>query len=865
MFLRVFQGQEVLGSTKKIQNQLVGSFIGVYMVSFLSTFSAAILYILYIWILKKPASFEAFVFACIAGAYHWIPFNIIAYVIIFGHLRQHPSNLAISMAIGYSAHGIILTILTSAFAHILSNNQGKKQSVVKIWIQQRIIVACHLRFAKLLSGTEAFCIYLRLLGAKVGQHCSLRAINALSNPELLKIGDGVHLGDFSRIIPGFYSPAGFINNTIEVQDNSVVGSQSVILPGSIIEKDVILGALSLAPQDSVLQRGGIYVGSQTAVMIKNTKHPLDDRIEEMDSKYKKIVGNLAASLASTTLKVKSRYFHRIGVGGKGYLKIYDKLEGFPDHKIFHPGKSYPVVVRHSNSLSADDDARIDARGAAVRILSDDSDNNVALLDLTLKTGKVFYARTIADFATWLVCGLPAREAHVKKVPHIRDAVWTSLRNANSYTELHYYSNICRIFRSTDGQEMYVKFKLRPYDESISEDSGKVEPTGILPPETGAIPRDQNDTRPMLFLADDFQRRVNCDGVQYIFQIQLRPAAEETPVDEMLDCTIPWDEAKFPFISIGEIFIDQNLTDEEVEELVFNPFLKSHEVDIIRASSATQSASIDHGRSLVYQICQHLRNKEPLPEAWRLLLEQSDVKLDLSGSPISVATEKPGSKKVTLERSLYQTCWAIFVQPSLQTVLPFFLMGLAIFAPLNIFLDLNDSERISLHWLLPIFWVTSGTLAAILCVAAKWVLVGKKKEGQTIKIWSPRVFMDTIWQALRTLICDYFMEMAGGSTPFLLWMKLMGSKVELEQGTYVDSMGALLNPEMVEIESGCSVEREALLFGHIYEGEGKVKFGKIRIGEGGSVGTRAVAMPGVTIQSGGTLAALSLAMKEEIVK
>ena len=100
-------------------------------------------------------------------------------------------------------------------------------------------------------------------------------------------------------------------------------------------------------------------------MVKNTNHALDDRIEEMDMKYKKKVGNLAASLAANTLKVKPKYFHRIGVGENGYLKIYDKIEGFPDHKIFHPGESYLVIVRHSNSLSTDDDARIDARGAAL--------------------------------------------------------------------------------------------------------------------------------------------------------------------------------------------------------------------------------------------------------------------------------------------------------------------------------------------------------------------------------------------------------------------------------------------------------------------------------------------------------------------
>ncbi|XWS73491.1 hypothetical protein CRYUN_Cryun02cG0133800 [Craigia yunnanensis] len=848
-------------------NKTMFHFMGIYLVGFLSSFSAAILFFLYIWLSKNPPSLQHFAFLCISGALHWIPFTLIAYVTMFASVTLNPASFAISVAVAYFAHGLILSFLTCALTHLLTERQQSKPSHVKIFLRHRITIACHLRFAKLLSGTEAFCVYLQLLGAKVGQHCSIRAINPVSDPELVKIGAGVHLGDFSRIITGFYSRSGFIRRKVEVQDNSVIGSQSLVLPGSLVEKDVILGALSVAPENSVLQRGGVYVGSQTPIMVKNTKHALDDRIEEMDMKYKKIVGNLAASLAATTLKVKSRYFHRIGVGGNGFLKIYDKIEGFPNHQIFHPGKSYRVVVRHSNSLSADDDARIDARGAAVRILSDEVHDNTSLLDLTLKTGKAFYARTIADFATWLVCGLSAREEHVKRVPHVRDAVWMSLRQANSYAELHYYSNFVRLFRFAGGEEMYVKFKLRPYNESISEDSGKVEPTGILPPETGAIPRDEKDTRPLLFLAEDFQRRVNSGGVRYIFQLQIRPVPQdEATRDIALDCTKPWDETEFPYINLGEINIEQNLTMEEVEALEFNPFVRCHEVDVIRASTSYQSASIDHGRSLIYEICQRLRNKEQLPEAWRIFLEQSDVKVDLSGCPMAAALEKNDTGKVTLERNWYQTSWAIFVQPLLQTVLPYFLLGLAVFAPLSCVLHMKESKKFPLHWLLHLLWVPSGLIAALTCAVAKWVLVGKKNEGETVQIWSKRAFMDTIWQAFRTLVGDYFMEMTSGSILFVLWMKLMDSDIELDEGIYVDSMGALLNPEMVEIERGGCLGREALLFGRIYEGEGgKVKFGKIRIGEGGFIGSRAVVMPEVRVESGGSLSALSLAMKEEIIK
>ncbi|XP_071726258.1 uncharacterized protein [Rutidosis leptorrhynchoides] len=396
-------------------------------------------------------------------------------------------------------------------------------------------------------------------------------------------------------------------------------------------------------------------------MIKNISHVLDDRIEEMDQKYKKVLGNLAANFAAATLKVKSRYFHRIGASGKGTLKIYDNVPEFPDHKIFSPGKCYPVIIRHSNCLSSDDDARLDPRGTAIRILSDDTEkSNTSLLDLTLKTGKAFHARTIGDFATWLVCGAAAREEHVKHAPHIRDAMWDSLRKADSYADLHYYSNICRLFRFEDGNEMYVKFKLRPFDETIDEDSGKVDPTGILPPETGAIPRDGNDTRPLLFLQDDFNRRVNSpNNVRYVLQLQIRSVPNTERLREAaLDCTKPWDEKEYPYVAVGEIIIDEILAKEESENLEFNPFLRCHEVDVIRATLCSQSASLDHGRSLVYSICQHLRNNKPLPEAWRNFLDHSDVKVDLTGCPMENVIEKNDNQKVTLARSWYQNLWMV---------------------------------------------------------------------------------------------------------------------------------------------------------------------------------------------------------------
>lgn len=841
--------------------------VSIYAVGFLGALSGATVFMLYTHFSGTTASLQHFSFACVAGAFHWLPAVIAAYAVIVRETTKSPVEFALFIAFAYLSYGIIVSLLTSVTNKALATRSGTKKKDMASLIQQRITIAAHLRFAKMISGTEAFCMYLRLLGAKIGRHCSIRAINPVANPQLISIGDGVHLGDFCNIVPGFYSK-GFTSAEIKVQDNTVVGSGSLLLPGSVLQENVILGALSVAPQGSVLLQGGVYVGAQSLTLVKNTLLTEDERIAEMDPMYKKIVGNLAANLAITTMNVKSRYFHRIGVSGRGVLRMYQDIPSLPKHKIFGAGKSFPVIVRHSNSLSADDDARLDARGAAVRILSDDGE--VPLLDLTLKSGKAFYARTIADFATWLVCGLPAREEQVKRAPHIRDAVWGSLRNTDSYTMLHYYSNICRLLRFEDGRQMYAKFKLRPADQAISEDSGQVVPRGILPPETGAIPRDEGDTRPLLFLADDFRRKVESpEGVRYVFQLQLRDVpADSATRDIALDCTRPWDEAEFPYIEVGEISIGSNLPAEETEKLEFNPFLRCQEVDVISATSCKQSASIDHGRSLVYEICQRVRNGEPLPASWRAFLEQSDTKIDLSGCPVIAATRSSSdvrqATKVTLARTWYQALWATLCQPLLQTLVPYFVVGLVIFLPLRGLLAAMTTGM-PLYWTLPIFWVTSGVAAMGACAAAKWALVGRRADGDTVHIWAPPVFLDTVWQAVRTATAEYFAELTPGSVLFAGWMRAMGASVAVSGGVYVDSMGALLNPEMVHLERGASVGRDALLFGHVYEGEGgEVKFGRVHVGEDGFVGSRAVAMPGVRVDDGGCLGALRLAMKEEIV-
>ena len=72
-----------------------------------------------------------------------------------------------------------------------------------------------------------------------------------------------------------------------------------------------------------------------------------------------------------------------------------------------------------------------------------------------------------------------------------------------------------------------------------------------------------------------------------------------------------------------------------------------------------------------------------------------------------------------------------------------------------------------------------------CVIAKWILVGKKKAGEVVPLWSQRIALDSTWQTITTLVGDYFMDMASGSFWFMLWMKLMGANVDMEHAIYIE--------------------------------------------------------------------------------
>lgn len=101
--------------------------------------------------------------------------------------------------------------------------------------------------------------YLRLLGARIGERCSIYTDphNFGTEPWLVEIGDGVTLGQGVQLIthdgtsrifrdrlPGM-SPFGNRFGTIVIRDHCFIGNNAILLPGVEIGPDSAVGAGSV--------------------------------------------------------------------------------------------------------------------------------------------------------------------------------------------------------------------------------------------------------------------------------------------------------------------------------------------------------------------------------------------------------------------------------------------------------------------------------------------------------------------------------------------------------------------------------------------------------------------------------------------
>ncbi len=114
--------------------------------------------------------------------------------------------------------------------------------------------------AEMLRGTPWVCWFFRLMGAKIGERVFMDT-TALTEFDLIDIGDGAMLNDDCTIQTHLFEDRVMKMSTIEVGRNCSVGPGSIVLYDTRMEDGSALGGLSLLMKGETLPAGTRWEGS----------------------------------------------------------------------------------------------------------------------------------------------------------------------------------------------------------------------------------------------------------------------------------------------------------------------------------------------------------------------------------------------------------------------------------------------------------------------------------------------------------------------------------------------------------------------------------------------------------------------------
>lgn len=101
--------------------------------------------------------------------------------------------------------------------------------------------------------------YLSLIGCKIGKNVFLAGEEWISDPCMLEIGENTMIGG-RALITGHIGEDKLIIKKTKIGKNCLIGGESFIMPGVMIEENVVIAAKSFVPKGKLLEKGKTYVG-----------------------------------------------------------------------------------------------------------------------------------------------------------------------------------------------------------------------------------------------------------------------------------------------------------------------------------------------------------------------------------------------------------------------------------------------------------------------------------------------------------------------------------------------------------------------------------------------------------------------------
>ncbi len=292
--------------------------------------------------------------------------------------------------------------------------------------------------------------------------------------------------------------------------------------------------------------------------------------------------------------------HPFGVGGKGKLKVLNNPD-IPEHEFFQAGREFDIRLRYSNAAFKDD-ATAQVRGLAIKFADTSFESP---LDLFFNTGPIHPFWSMSSLWTFMKARMKADDqkgSWESQRPWLEDspAAYMSaiecMRNAPAcYSELVMHSMMPYPMTGKDGVTRYVKFRVVP--KGLKKESGMLTRDRQMAPWRQS--RDENNTQPERYLADEFHKRIKQSKLEFDLEIQLRAFNPETDTAEFFNSVRYWNEDEYPWLSLAEFEVNEPLPEEVMQPMRMFIGNTPPSLGIIEGYSKHDYNSVNWGRALAY--------------------------------------------------------------------------------------------------------------------------------------------------------------------------------------------------------------------------------------------------------------------------
>lgn len=164
-------------------------------------------------------------------------------------------------------------------------NRDKKDKDYCYWSLRAVIKKWPIWLARQLNLPILETIALKILGVKTNRSNSLN--EGWVDCEFIEFGKNVKIGQGSVIMSNILIANKLIIKKVVIKDNVIVGAHSCIAPGTTIESNTVLGALTMTIINQHLESNSIYNGSPAKKIMLNkpieNKEVIENQIFKKDS------------------------------------------------------------------------------------------------------------------------------------------------------------------------------------------------------------------------------------------------------------------------------------------------------------------------------------------------------------------------------------------------------------------------------------------------------------------------------------------------------------------------------------------------------------------------------------------------------